>query len=532
MVSANQVNYPALQFGLTTVVFLFLLINYNRKLDINSLPAINVASLPSVAISSMPDLTVTIPTVSVAFTVASVAIISMPSVAISSMPSVGITNTPSVVIASMPSVAISSMPSVGITNTPSVGIATFPEMFQDAFGRARVSEPYTLGDYKNIYGSDPGLLEYTANGGLITYAANEACATLTVGPSANSRAIHQSRMYHHYMPGKSQMMLTTFVFGAGQLNITKRTGYFDDYNGIYLEQATDGTGATTVSWNIRSYVGGSLSYETATQSNWNINTLLSGSVILDLTKTQIAFIDFEWLGVGTVRVGFIVDGKFYVVHKFHHSNIATSVYMSNPNLPSRCEVLNTSTTIGSMKQICSTVMSEGGYVEAGMDWAATTGNTADTLDVGGTNYPILAIRLKNSFKGYPNRMVVRPENFSFFALTNGIMWSIYKLNSVASLGGTPTWNTVSADSGVEYCIDATSFTPGDLLESGFIAAGSANTGNNAINLGHSTVSKRNYIVQNFDSSSSEIYLLAAMPIGTGNNLGAKCHASLQWREIY
>jgi hypothetical protein len=442
----NQVNYPALQLAVISTVFLFLLINFNRKVDVN--------------------------------------------------------------------------------------VASFPEMYQDAFGRVRVSEPFTLGDYKNIYGSAPGLREYTINGATITYPSHEASVTLTVGPSANSRAIHQSRMYHHYMPGKAQLLLSTFVFGTGEVNITKRTGYYDDLNGIYLEQETDGAGTTTLYWKIRSYRGGSLSYEVAPQANWNINTLLSGDFILDLTKTQIAFIDFEWLGVGTVRAGFIFNGQYYVVHKFHHSNIALGVYMSNPNLPSRCEVINTSTTTGSMVQICSTVMSEGGYKESGLDWAATTGNTGDILDVGGTNYPILAIRLTNTFKGYPNRITVRPGNFSFFALTNPIMWSIIKLPDASSLTGTLTWIPVSSESGVEYNLNATGFTNGELLESGFIAAGNSNAGNNSINLNNPTNAKRNYIVQNFDSTSSEIYLLAAMPIGTGTNLGAKCHASLQWREIY
>jgi hypothetical protein len=477
MNKGNSVNYPALQVGLTTAVILFLLINLNRKVDVASLPAVTIASIPTLSIGSMP--------------------------------------------------------SVGITNTPSVGIATFPEMFQDAFGRARVSEPFTLGDYKNIYGSDPGLVDYVVNGGTVSYVSNAACATITAAAVLNSRAVHQSRMYHHYMPGKSQFVLSTFVFGPPQNNVIKRTGYFDDSNGVYLEQATNSLGVTTLSWNIRTNISGTPTLQdTAVQANWNTNPLLSGEFILDTTKSQIAFIDMEWLGVGTVRVGFVFNGKFYVVHKFHHSNIIDGVYMSNPNLPSRCEVLNTAAATGSMKQICSTVMSEGGYMESGIDWAASTGNTGDVLNVGGTLYPILAIRLKTTFKGYPNRLVVRPGNFSFFAGVNGIQWLIYKLNSASQLSGDLTWNSVSTDSGVEYSLNATGFTPGDLLDSGYIAAGSSNAGNNAINLSGSSAAKRNYIVQNFDSSDSEVYLLAAMPIGTGTNLGARCYASTQWREIY
>jgi hypothetical protein len=456
------------------------------------------------------------------------------------MPSVGITNTPSVIIASIPSVAISSMPSVGITNTPSVIIASipsiaisaFPEMFQDAFGRVKISDAFTLGDYKHIYGFDTNLLDYTANGGTVTFNTNQACVTLATAASLNSRAIHQSKMYHNYMPGKSQLIFHTFVFGAPQNNTIKRSGYFDDYNGIFLQQATDGAGVTTVSWNIRSNVTGTPNTISIPQSSWNTNTLLTGNFILDLSKTQISFIDMEWLGVGTVRVGFVYNGQFYVVHKFHHANLETNVYLSNPNLPIRCEISNTAAVVGSLKQICSTVISEGGYTESGIDWGASTGNTGDTLDVGGTTYPILAIRLSSTFRGQPNRMFARLGNFSFFALNNGIMWSIYKLPGISSLGGSPTWTSVSSDSGVEYSINATSFTPGELLDSGYIAAGTANTGNNSINQSVSSTARRSYIAQNFDSTNSEIFLLAAMPIGSGTNLGSKCYASVQWREVY
>jgi hypothetical protein len=37
-------------------------------------------------------------------------------------------------------------------------------------------------------------------------------------------------------------------------------------------------------------------------------------ITLDFEKTQILFIDFEWLGVGRVRMGFVVDGKIYLTN--------------------------------------------------------------------------------------------------------------------------------------------------------------------------------------------------------------------------
>ena len=43
------------------------------------------------------------------------------------------------------------------------------------------------------------------------------------------------------------------------------------------------------------------------------------------------------------------------------------------------------------------------------------------------------------------------------------------------------------------------------------------------------IAKKNIIVQNFDSTSSEVYVVLATNIG--NNSGT-IRAALQWREIY
>jgi hypothetical protein len=49
----------------------------------------------------------------------------------------------------------------------------------DAFGRLRVAETFTLGDYKHIYAIDPNFLDVKANGGDIQFTTNKAAATMT-----------------------------------------------------------------------------------------------------------------------------------------------------------------------------------------------------------------------------------------------------------------------------------------------------------------------------------------------------------------
>jgi hypothetical protein len=438
-------------------------------------------------------------------------------------------------------------------------------MNPDAFGRQRVSELFTLGDYKHIYAIDPNFLDYTANGGTVTFNANQACAILATTSATNSVAIHQTKFYHHYQPGKSQLIYSSLTLHAPNRNVTKRTGYFDDRDGIYFEQVgsntADGTTVSattqTLNWVIRTYVGGTANegnYVTTVngtpytykrrvpQSEWNKDpcdgTGPSG-FNLDVTKTQLAWIDFQWLGVGRVRCGFVHNGELITAHEYYHSNVLPTVYMSNPNLPVRCEIRNTGTTPGGeMDQICSSVMSEGGYVESGIDWSVYSTERA-TPTPGRTKLPLIAIRLKNTFNGYPNRLSVRPLTLSLFAKTEPIVYEVVKLPNASSLsttlnGGTLTWTSADANSGVEYCTNATAYVlaNADRFASGYVPAGSSQNSLSPVATGSLTSAKKNIISQNIDSTDSEVFVVVVSTIFAGNQLTADVACSIQWREIY
>ena len=434
----------------------------------------------------------------------------------------------------------------------------------DAFGRARVSEVFTLGDYKHLYALDPNFNDKTANGGSITFDVNQAMAILATSSASGSYAIHQTKFYHHYQPGKSQLIYSSFHFRAPHRNVTKRTGYFDDRDGIYFEQvgsdtadgSTVSTSTQTLNWVIRSYVSGSpdeSNYVTTVngspytykrrvpQSEWNVDkcdgTGASGFK-LDITKTQLAYIDFQWLGVGRVRCGFVHDGKLIVAHEYYHSNVLPTVYISNPNLPVRCEIRNTGTTPGgAFDQVCASVMSEGGYVESGIDWSIyTTARTTPTP--GQTRFPLVALRLKNTFFSYPNRLSVRPLSLGMFAKTESIVYEICKLPSAASLTTTApgglVWTSADDNSGVEYCTNATGFTNADVdrFASGYVPSGSSQNSLSPVATGNLTSAKKNVICQNIDSTDSEVFVIIVSTIAAGQQISADVAAAIQWREIY
>ena len=435
-------------------------------------------------------------------------------------------------------------PTVNATFTGTV-TTTVVDGQQDAFGRLRVSEAFTLGDYKHTYGIDPNFRDTLINGGTVTHIVNQACARLATTSNTTSSVIHQTKMYHNYMPGKSQLIKTTINFYSATTNVTKRTGYFDDLNGIYFEQ----NGSGVLSFVIRTNTSGSPSdTRRVTQAQWNRDTCnttmpgtstdgsnfgLVGSWNLDITKTQIVFIDFQWLGVGRVRCGFVHNGLMIIAHEFYNDNSLPVVYMANPNLPIRCEILNTGTTTGGyFDQICSTVASEGGYVESGIDFSVDTGQTSQSITVANGMYPIIAIRLKNSFRSYPNRVVVRSGNINVYAEEFPAYWALYKLDNLSEITlSSPTWTSVNDDSAVEYTLLATAFTSGDRLDGGIV--GTTSPGGSAKGTGTAPVNqpsnaKKNFIAQNQDSSDSEIYVVCGKSIGGTT----KVWVDFQWREIY
>ncbi len=61
----------------------------------------------------------------------------------------------------------------------------------DAFGRTRVSELFTLGDYKHLFAIDPNFLDVTSNGS-VTFEMNKAQATLSTNSNSSAYAIHQT----------------------------------------------------------------------------------------------------------------------------------------------------------------------------------------------------------------------------------------------------------------------------------------------------------------------------------------------------
>lgn len=400
----------------------------------------------------------------------------------------------------------------------------------DAFSRVKTSSPFTIGDYTHIYNINPEFFNVvTGTGATVFHNTNKSSVSVVSGTGTSSSAIHQTKKYHTYYPGKSQLVLCSFVFGAGTTNVTKRIGYYDNSDGIYLEQS-----GTELAFVIRSSVSGSPQERRVTQSNWNLDkcdgTGPSG-FNLNPTKTQLVYITYQWLGVGTVEIGFEYNKNFVAAHRFYSDDELDTVYIRTPALPVRSEVRNSGTvsTGNSMQHICSTVISEGGYENAGEDWAVNT-STLKSIGVGVT-VPILAIKLKNSFNGYENRAIVKINSVNVFTTGANIKFTVVKIDNASMVSG-GSWVSVHPNSAVEYNESMTSWVDGEPISSGFVAADTqggkqiATTGYPAIDFG----AKKNYITQNFDSTNSQVFLVYAQNISSTDT--TLVGSDFIFREIY
>lgn len=427
------------------------------------------------------------------------------------------------------------LPVTGGTGPNNSLLVSFAGTNADAFGRLRVSETFTLADYSHIYGEEVELLTTTSGSGTKTLRANESSIRLTVGTGDGDHVIHQSRMHHHYMPGKSQLALMSFVFGSARTNTVKRIGLYGEEDGVYFQQAGNGT----LQFVKRTSISGSVVDETPIpQSSWNVDkcdgTGASGFNLL-INKTQLFFCDYQWLGVGRLRVGFVHGGEFIVAHEFLHSNDLATVYWRNPNLPVRCEIRNVGVAVGTtfMDQICSTVMSEGGYVESGVNFSSYAEGISLLKGAPATAKCLLAIKLKDTYQSLPNRSIVRLTDLGILSDGSSIVYELWRLPNASTNITGGTWVSASSDSTVQYNASVgTSFntTGGELFASGFVAANnpSGKQASGGADIADPVKAKRAYLSQNISSSDSNVFALVARNLSSTADTNA--YASLQWRE--
>lgn len=336
----------------------------------------------------------------------------------------------------------------------------------DAFGKLQTVQPFTLFDSQHRYVENSKWDTAVADGGTASHNADESAVLLTIGTTAGASVIRETRRVFPYQPGKSLLSVNTFAMNSGKANLTQRVGVFGAENGVYLEQG--GMYGVSLAFVLRSNVTGATVETRVYQNEWN-GDVLNGSgpsgITLDVSKANILFTDVEWLGVGSVRCGFFFEGRPVIAHTFHNANKNTSTYMTTATLPLRYEIFNgdTAGSGSTMRQICSTVISEGGYQGRATRKSVGVGFTASgdmkTLSSASTYYPVFSLRLKSSRR---DSVVVLSE-MNIVAATKGVYHYRLLLNPTLT---NPSW--VDTGGSVEWDRSATDFSGGTEIQAGLM----------------------------------------------------------------
>lgn len=394
----------------------------------------------------------------------------------------------------------------------------------DAFNRLKVSNPFTLFDSQHRYQPNDRWDTFGVTGGTYSYSITESAINLIVGTTLGSKTTRETKRVFSYQPGKSLLVLNTFAFNQPKSGLRQRVGYYGitggatsgvPYNGIYLEQ-----NGLTLSINLVSASLGTTT--TVNRADWN-GDLFDGTGDsgrnLDVTKANIFWTDIEWLGVGDVRAGFFVDGRPVIAHTFHNDNINSTTYMTTACLPIRYELENLTGQTGSsqMKQICSSVMSEGGYEGFTRRFNVTkSGSTPTTLTTAGVQYPMIALRLNS------DRLdsIIVPSNLSAVVepgINNKPQTVQYRILLNPTLTGN-TWTT-HYNGNVDYNVTATAVTGGNDIIGGYLSSSGS--------LDISSINDFNFQLGRTQVGASDIFVLTMTALENGTQVSS----DLSWFEI-
>lgn len=383
----------------------------------------------------------------------------------------------------------------------------------DAFGKQRFTQPVTLLDIKfpsNTTTSETAyktntLQIYSSTGstGLTTYGPSKCNLNIVGGAGAGSYVLNQSRIFTTYQPGKSLLILcsgkidpetttaldttTTCIARIGYFNMDLDVSTTAVVNGLYFEMSNSITNSggvqtimKTLSVNITNSSGTTTSIP---QSLWNIDKMDgtgSSGIFLDFTKCQLFVIDAEWLGVGKIRFGFYAYGKIVYCHQVTNVNALTGPYTTAINLPVSYYLNRTiGSGSGGITQICSTVISEGGFTPLGRPFCAGTGSTGTAI-ITGNETPVFFLRGGGS--NYYHQNII-PSSISL--ITNDandvLLYNIYIFQApnvpLNAASGSVTINWINANTAYSAAQFATMYsgtapitinTTGILVDSGFI----------------------------------------------------------------
>lgn len=361
-------------------------------------------------------------------------------------------------------------------------ILKYFKMSRDIFGKLRISNQFTLFSYYpsliTSVNIDNDILTNNTNGtATITYNSSNyidiACS------ASSSNGIVQTKQAMEYLPGKCQLIYLTGVLLSRTKSLgesfTSRIGLFN-VDSSNPPVVTDGSFLQTDGDTLQLVDVTQLDTTTVNQSSWNIDVFngsgVSGKTLSIASANTVLLLVIErgWLGVGGVRIGFIIDNAIYYAHNFSHSSLSVQ-YTKTPKQQITYQMIGTTLTSSiSNRMMCSTNVSEGGYLPLGRRSSINTSITGITLGTIGRKYILLALKVNSLYKSGS----IKPINISIAYKAGVGDMGFYELqlhtSSIGSISAALTYNTPT-NSAYQYFIgDAVKYltVDGYSLTSGFV----------------------------------------------------------------
>lgn len=283
------------------------------------------------------------------------------------------------------------------------------------FGNLKVAEERALGVYESSLDTYESLFSQFASGtGALNYDAQDSSEVLSVGSLSGASIRITTNRYHYYMPGTSNIYKMTVACGdSGKAGNVRRWGAFDADDGVFFE-----LNGTTLNAVIRNSTSGTVVETRVAQSAWNSDKLngtgLSG-VTLDITKINVWWLDYQWLGAGRVRFGiFAPSGERVVCHEVANAGAFALPYMRTGTLPFSLENTNTGAagSTSELRHTCCGVYTEGNVLNDYTFWRFSGGVISKTISAASTH--LGSIRLQSTVNGKHNSVQLYPESLNVY----------------------------------------------------------------------------------------------------------------------
>lgn len=431
---------------------------------------------------------------------------------------------------------------------------------KDSFERVRVSEPrvafaYTFAngirrEYWDdaAFGAGTALPAAVAVGGTPVTPNADFCLNLNTTTASGTGYWIQSLYHIRYVPGISTVFRATFNATILQANQVIRIGMFSDQgtfpsnqgDGIFLE--IDGS---TPRFVIRTLTGGGVGAVTAIdQSSWSLDKLNGtgpSGFNLDFTKTQHLVMEWQWLGVGTVRFGFDTSNGVIWAHEYSSPNVLTLPYTRTGTLPVRAEIRTTGVTAqaGLLKLINCTVLTEGDIVQRAT-WRYRSGNSGTTVKAmnataaTGQYFPLMAIRTAVT-SDVTKRAIVIPTRINIVVQAaatgpTGLEWAL--VYAPTTLTGATFAALTTEASQVDTAATSTTAIAGGIIVTRGVIPNVVNTVvDRDLNADRDNLIK---LAQNaagsLTATGSHIYVLCVSPLGAAATAGGGFFAAMEWKE--